>query len=384
MTVPSTTTPPDAATGRAVDLVARATPTVATVSGWDYIGCYTDVQYVTGTRLLNANSTTMVAVQHPSYCCEWCANQETPLSYCGIETGSVCYCDSTTQLVTADVSAPAYDCAMPCVGNHDVQCGGAGYANVYSAAVNLSRETAADDRTVASVPGYTYLGCYSDSSARLLKQATITGPYMMDPAYCCAMCLNADNGNVVCGVEAYLWCFCDYDTVLPNALAASASQCDSECAGHPDQLCGGSFRLNMYKVTAVTTSSASSSGPATNIDAGSTTSTVPQSTDTQSASSGHGLHGGAIAGVVIGALVGVALLAGLAYFAVARGRMWRAKKDGSSRSLPPEVLGDTKHGGPGPYQLDAPVASEPAEPRPPTPIYELQGYQSVPQEPRHD
>ncbi|CAK7200326.1 hypothetical protein SEUCBS139899_003017 [Sporothrix eucalyptigena] len=397
------------AVAAAAGLAVRDTANMLTVGsapGWSYLGCYHDISTTPATRILDATGMFMTATGDADQCCKWCANQDPSYSYCGLEDGNQCFCDSAMQVTASNTPAAASECNWSCKGNAGMQCGGVARINIYSATVNLTSQGTASTTTIASVPGYKYLGCVSDSTSRALSRTGWIASHFNDPVYCCEQCLNADNGNVVCGVEDYWYCFCDYNTVVASSLLlfASASECNMNCAGMPDAYCGGPFRLNVYHATAVTTSSAasSSSQPATNTDTSPTTSTTTLPADTNppsnstSSATHSGLHSGAIAGIVIGALAAVAIFAGLAYFAGAR--RWKKKRQALETRPPSEVLGDSKHGyaspGPyaGPYQLDDANALNtnyvqvPTDTAPgaPTPIYELHGYQAVPQEARHD
>lgn len=306
---------------------------------------------------------------------------------CGVESWTLCFCDSQLQTPSgaSTVASDPYDgCNMTCEGYPSIACGGLGNMNVYSATIALNIQTAATTTTVATPSGYSYLGCMSDSTAGLLTRNEVYGGIFMDPAYCCDMCLNADNGNIVCGVESETRCYCDYKTAATGALPADTRSCDMPCAGHPDAYCGGSYRMNLYQLapqTASATRTASSGGGGAG---GPSTTNTSANTPPADTTNHHGLHGGAIAGVVIGALVGIAVLDALGYFLV------RRRKKRNALQPPPELHSDAKYdAGPGPHQLptyENPVEVDAAPPPAPAPklIYELQGYQyqPVPREPR--
>lgn len=106
--------------------------------------------------------------------------------------------------------------------------------------------------TQAAVPGYTYLGCYSDDSSRILA-ATSTDVLRNNPDYCCQWCINVDLSNTLCGVEDGRNCFCD-STVRSDASLLPSSACNSACPGAGNESCGGLWAMNLYTATAVVTS----------------------------------------------------------------------------------------------------------------------------------
>ncbi|CAK7223123.1 hypothetical protein SCUCBS95973_005071 [Sporothrix curviconia] len=221
--------------------------TVGSVSGYIYLGCYSDDA---SSRLVASASQEFAVINNPAECCAFCANLDTALSMCGVEFGSQCFCGSQLEATTLNSPAAASECSATCLGYNNLQCGGISRINVYSATVDIGvQTTVAATPTPAIVPGYRYLGCVSDSTARLLTRASTTGPVFMNPELCCNLCLNSDNGNVLCGVENADECYCDNLSATGSTLLASAADCSMPCAGHGDELCGGSYRINLYAAT---------------------------------------------------------------------------------------------------------------------------------------
>ncbi|KAL1898147.1 hypothetical protein Sste5346_003549 [Sporothrix stenoceras] len=350
-----------------------ATPTVKTISGYSYMGCYTDAA---SPRILGSESADWSSINDPSMCCQWCANMNTDYSYCGVEDKTQCFCDSEENNTATNALASESECSAECFGNSGIKCGAEGRINIYSATVDIGAAVTVDGPpTTATVSGYTHMGCARDSTARLLRQTSFAESVYMDPAYCCSLCLNYDNGNVLCGVEFGNQCFCDGQNATSNIIFTSSTYCSDSCVGHGDQLCGGTFFMNLYSATGVLPSQSLASTASTTDDSSIRSSSTGTGSPTPKPSPGpSGLHGGAIAGVVVGSLAGVALIAGLAYF------LWRCRRRPSNLSdqpsIPPpvEVPGDIKHGGPGPYQLEA-IPSPPAQN---TQYYELQADQASP------
>lgn len=342
-----------------------AAPTVASVSDYSYLGCYTDGA---SPRILGSTTTQWTTFNHPSVCCEWCANQGTAFSYCGVEFASQCFCDTAMNSEDINSLAPSTECNSACVGNSDIECGAAARINIYSATIELgSQSTVSTTPAPAAVSGYTHVGCVTDSSEHILRQASFTEAVFMDAAYCCALCLNADNRNVLCGVEFSNECYCDGLDATSDIVSADGD-CTMSCLGHGNQLCGGSFYMNLYSITnAIPSQSFTSSASTTSTSSitSDLSTSSPTNSPTHKSNPVTGLHGGAVAGVVVGSLAGVGIIAGLAFF------LWRrrpSKHSGQQTSPPVELVGDTKYGSPGPHELDANLESD----QPNTHYYELQ------------
>ncbi|KAL1888733.1 hypothetical protein Sste5346_009358 [Sporothrix stenoceras] len=175
---------------------------------------------------------------------------DTHLDYCGVEGGSLCICDSVIQEPTSYI-AQAGQCSQGCVGNSNVQCGGDTYANAY-AAVNIAENgTQPAAYTPASLDRYSYLGCVSDSTKRLLTRR----PSSASPSWTCR-------------------------TAVP-------------CTGNRAQACCGYYRLGLCKATGPNTASATQSL----VSSANTANTVPPTksalnTPSSTASTPPALHSG--------------------------------------------------------------------------------------------
>lgn len=59
------------------------------------------------------------------------------------------------------------------------------------------------------------------------------------------------NFVTTCGAVFVTQCWCGEDPDLSaNGGEADASECDKECAGNTDEICGGSNRITVYSITA--------------------------------------------------------------------------------------------------------------------------------------
>ncbi|KAF7557255.1 hypothetical protein G7Z17_g823 [Cylindrodendrum hubeiense] len=104
-----------------------------------------------------------------------------------------------------------------------------------------------------AVTGYSSLGCYSDSSDRVLN-GTMTDLVRNYPQYCCEWCANANTDYTICGVENGYQCFCD--STIREGSSVADSLCNSECGGEGHQSCGASWYMNMYRATTPITTAA--------------------------------------------------------------------------------------------------------------------------------
>lgn len=100
--------------------------------------------------------------------------------------------------------------------------------------------------TPASIPGYSYLGCYEDGSRHIL---TVTSAFdsAMTPQLCRNLCAVARCG--VFGVKDAFNCVCG-QKLEAFAVNADAGECTDPCKGREGDLCGGRSRANVYSATA--------------------------------------------------------------------------------------------------------------------------------------
>lgn len=96
--------------------------------------------------------------------------------------------------------------------------------------------------TNATVPGWTYSGCYTDStSARVL-----TGKANYDGALTIEKCATLCKGFKIFGAEYATQCYCG--NAFANATTkVGEGDCGYTCAGNALQLCGAGNRLSVYK-----------------------------------------------------------------------------------------------------------------------------------------
>ncbi|KAG0648748.1 WSC domain-containing [Hyphodiscus hymeniophilus] len=90
---------------------------------------------------------------------------------------------------------------------------------------------------------YVYYGCMTESTvSRSLNLATTTNA-TMTPEFCAMFC--SSRGYPVMGVEFADECYCG-TYPAGDSTTAPQNECDMECAGDANQVCGGPDRLNVY------------------------------------------------------------------------------------------------------------------------------------------
>ncbi|KAF2216074.1 hypothetical protein CERZMDRAFT_65437, partial [Cercospora zeae-maydis SCOH1-5] len=216
---------------------------------WTYRGCFLDDPAKRTLKLFTNTNNNDQTIQS---CTGTCASLG--YGWAGVEFGHECYCDNQLNGAT---QAPESDCSMPCRGNASQVCGNGNRLSVYTTGKDYAPPT-----TNPGPNGWTSLGCYTDSvNARSLRfQRSIdAGANAMTVAACTQACKSA--GFSVAGLEFANECFCD--TKLQSSATQASDGCDMACAGNSTEFCGGSNRLNVYKING-----ASTTPPATSIPAG--------------------------------------------------------------------------------------------------------------------
>lgn len=125
----------------------------------------------------------------------------------------------------------ASSCSTKCAGSSDT-CGGSWALSIYT-------------YTVSTPPsGSTSLGCFVDSSTRLLGSYSYSSNSLTTAA-CISTC--ASKGYGYAGTEYANECYCgsSFDT---SRNVAPAGDCSMACAGGGGT-CGGSYRMSAYKTS---------------------------------------------------------------------------------------------------------------------------------------
>jgi len=160
----------------------------------------------------------------------------------GVEAGSECWCADTIN----PNATPTAVCNAPCAGNPQETCGGTWAINVYQIGSGQGPSP-----TPANIPGYQYMGCYSDADQRTLNGAN-TADQMLTEMSCVDFC--EDNGYNYFGTEVGTECWCGDGISSPGQMINSGS-CNQGCGGDGSELCGGNWAINIWGPTPTPTPS---------------------------------------------------------------------------------------------------------------------------------
>ncbi|XP_062621145.1 uncharacterized protein LOC134282767 [Saccostrea cucullata] len=178
----------------------------------EYLGCFQDQS----NRTLAGKKT-----NKKSMTVKYCKNFCTKYKFYGVEDSTWCFCGN---YFTENVRHPERECNMKCSGNNKEICGGSWRMNIYRS------------------PEYNneYLGCFQDQTSRTLAD-NYTNKKSMTVEYCRKFCTNFQ----FYGVQYSTWCFCG--NRLTKNVKKPEGECHMKCKGNLKQICGGSWRMNIYK-----------------------------------------------------------------------------------------------------------------------------------------
>ncbi|CAG2228673.1 unnamed protein product [Mytilus edulis] len=96
-----------------------------------------------------------------------------------------------------------------------------------------------------------YIGCYEDQNERTLPYERVDLEGTMNNDICASHCCSTLDGATFSGSEVQYACFCsnvtNTDKFVPRD-PATGKDCDMECFGNPNEMCGGSWSLSVYRI----------------------------------------------------------------------------------------------------------------------------------------
>lgn len=200
-------------------------PSTPSQTGYTYVGCYTDSS---SARVLTGKSSSTSTNTYKT-CAAYCSGY----TYFGVEYGSQCYCGNQFTNPTGPAPKGESECSFKCSGDATQVCGAGGRMNLF--------KSVTQGPTNATIPGYTYSGCYTDStSARV-----INGKYNYDSALTIEKCAGLCKGYKIFGTEYSNQCYCGNAYSNPTTKVADGD-CGYGCGGNPAQACGAGNRLSVY------------------------------------------------------------------------------------------------------------------------------------------
>ena len=234
-------------------------------SAFAYRGCYTDS---------SAQRAFTGAVYYDSaLTVEECSTDCSKFQFFGVEYGRECYCGNTQD--PSSVLAGVSDCNMACSGNSAEFCGAANRLSVYK---NLLYTQVINP----NITGYSYEGCFNDSTASRALAGSSTANDSMTVESCASFC----NGASYFGVEYGRECYCGASIGSTSTLQ-TATDCSYTCSGNSSEYCGAGNRINIYKISTSTNvaSSSSSSSSSSSITSSTLATSTTTATSTPSSSS---------------------------------------------------------------------------------------------------
>ncbi|KAI9716656.1 MAG: hypothetical protein M1812_005194 [Candelaria pacifica] len=221
-------------------------PVVATVPGWNIVGCYSE-----GT---NGRALTGKAPAAPAtgLTAESCAAGCAGFTYFGVEYGGECYCGNTLSAGSAPVAGvPAVSgCNVVCNGNKTEYCGGGNRLNLYqtngavpaTTSGGVSPPTPTGPIVVPAAAGFLSIGCYTEATNGRALSVQQPGGNTNTIEKCAAACLAYTYFGTEYGAE----CYCG-NALSAGSVPATDNGCTMTCAGNSSEYCGGGNRLNMYR-----------------------------------------------------------------------------------------------------------------------------------------
>lgn len=119
---------------------------------------------------------------------------------------------------------------------------------------------------MTNVPGYDYLGCYSEATTGRalsgLQPAPPVGGFTIES--CQKICSRFEYFGMEYSNECYCGATINAGSVLQASTIPAVNGCDMLCAGNASEYCGGGSRLNMYQLNGtVSTPTPAPTGPIT-------------------------------------------------------------------------------------------------------------------------
>ncbi|KAH6845490.1 hypothetical protein B0I37DRAFT_380295 [Chaetomium sp. MPI-CAGE-AT-0009] len=255
--VPVTTTSSSSST-------AAPTPAIKpTVGGYVFVDCWTEG---TGARALSG-----AAFAYDEMTLESCMTNCTGFDYWATEYGRECYCGNS--LHSSSTEAPVEECNMVCGGDPTEFCGAGNRLELYS--TTATRTTSATPTPTGSlavkptVGDYTFVGCQTEATG---SRALTGKDVYADDAMTLELCATYCAGFTYFGTEYGRECYCG-NNLNTGSVSAPVTECNMVCGGDPYEYCGAGDRLELYRLSSVSTTAGPSSEAATT-----TTSSAPTAT----------------------------------------------------------------------------------------------------------
>ncbi|KAL2157628.1 hypothetical protein VTH06DRAFT_6007 [Thermothelomyces fergusii] len=233
----------------AASTTATATPTPThkpTVGGYVFVSCWTEGR---GVRALGGP-----VFAYDEMTLESCMANCTGFDYWGTEYGRECYCGD--RLHSSSGAAPVEECNMACGGDPAEFCGAGNRLELYSTTATRSAAPVPTGTPAVkpTVGDYTFVGCQTEAtSGRALSGREVYADDAMTLEKCAEYCA----GFAYFGAEYSRECFCG-DSLNEGSVPAPEAECDMVCAGDPTEFCGAGNRLQLYRLSSLSSTAAPS------------------------------------------------------------------------------------------------------------------------------
>ncbi|KAI0911180.1 heme peroxidase [Ustulina deusta] len=234
VTVSPTLTPTLTSSGTLTSTAAVETPFHRqTLGNFTLVGCNTEAT-VAGVRALSGAS-----YVYDGMTLESCMTNCTGYFYWGTEYGRECYCGNTVHASSTNVTLD--ECNIVCSGDETEYCGAGDRLELYVTTGPIATPTG----TLAvkpTVTPYLRIGCYEELPSRALTGGAFPSE-SMTLELCASNCAVFTYFATEFGRECYCGQFIDSRSNVTND-----ADCNMVCAGDETEYCGGSDRLEMYRL----------------------------------------------------------------------------------------------------------------------------------------
>lgn len=241
----ATATPTPTAVARRFIQVVAPHIVSRSIAGYADLGCYTDAN----DRTLSGDneSTDNLSIES---CASFCS--EGGYQIFGVENGDECWCSNT--ISSTATLQDSSNCNSACNGSPQEICGGGWAINLYSS-TTVATPSGTPTPAIGSVSGFGYAGCYIDADDR-----TLSGSSTTDSSLTLEECAATCSGEAFFGVEYGVQCYCGSSI---NSAATISTDCNMACGGNDQDLCGGSWAMDIYSAASAPTGPVSTAMPTT-------------------------------------------------------------------------------------------------------------------------
>ncbi|KAI1170310.1 heme peroxidase [Nemania sp. FL0916] len=230
----ATATPTTTSSGTVTSTGAVETPFHRDAIGnYTLIGCNTEPT-VAGLRALSGAS-----YVYDGMTLESCMTNCTGFYYWGTEFGRECYCGN--KVSTSSTNVTLDECNIICSGDETEYCGAGDRLELYVTTGPIPTPTG----TLAikpTVTPYLRIGCYEELPTRAL-----TGGTFPSDSQTLELCASSCTGFTYFGTEYGRECYCG-QSIDPRSNVTDDADCGMVCAGDETEYCGGSDRIEMYRL----------------------------------------------------------------------------------------------------------------------------------------